>query len=125
MDSPQKKKVMIRILPVPRFEMPFTLYQVSILKQLSEAHYDFTCKRSGRVGGFIYGWEQSLTFSELGSVSATWHDLDLTLKIMEMPYLTGKEENDAIVAIRKMCREAMNRANKAVDKWACELFVEI
>ncbi|WP_157979478.1 hypothetical protein [Rhodoferax ferrireducens] len=73
----------IEITSQPRFELPLSLETVDLLMEMSRHHYDFVCKQASAVGGFIYGWRNSVSFVPESPVSATWRELDTVLKICE------------------------------------------
>jgi hypothetical protein len=62
----------------------FTAAEVYQLFENALIHYDFKCKATARPGGILWGLRNVLT----GGRSYWWcssHDLDLLLKILEMP----------------------------------------
>lgn len=73
----------IEISSRPVFSLPLPLKTVELLMTMSRHHYDGRCKSASAVGGFIYGWSNSVTFAPEGPVDATWDQLDTLLKICE------------------------------------------
>lgn len=77
----------------PIFYVDLTLAQVTILSELALMHYDAKCNSMALVGGRIYGWmnhvkfelEENTAVDSKATVRAERGDLDLCLKIMEMP----------------------------------------
>lgn len=80
-------------------ELELTRAEVEHLVGCSKVHYDFKCKHSAEVGGFIHGWRnhfrnhfekgvnETLSEADLSAtatVRATWNQMDLACKILEM-----------------------------------------
>lgn len=73
-------------------DLELTKAEVEHLMACSKAHYDYKCKQASEVGGFIYGWRNHFELDpETGdgpeattSVRATWHEMDLACKILEV-----------------------------------------
>jgi hypothetical protein len=64
-----------------------TRAEINHLKHVSSIHYDEKCKNAGRLGGFIYGWYNMLGTDDEVEISATFKQLDLITKILEMENL--------------------------------------
>ncbi len=66
-------------------QVHFTQEDVKKLMELSNAHYDYHCRDVSRYGGFLYGLDNSVRFSDSGSddwdVSSS--ELDTLCKILE------------------------------------------
>jgi hypothetical protein len=85
----------VQITVQPTFRFRISVKEVEVLKMLAKHHYDFTCKSTAAVGGFLHGWSNmmykfgpddtvlELTSDETAEVSGTWRDLDLACKILE------------------------------------------
>jgi hypothetical protein len=72
----------------PVFTFTLTREQIVMLMELSGMHYDNVCKAASQPRGFLYGWSTGATLmpaNEAITVSASWRDLDIACKIMEMP----------------------------------------
>lgn len=79
-----------------RFDIIATSQMVGLLMKLGEMHYDGVCKESVRVGGFIYGWNNYVSW--VGAepnhpACLTNRELQTCLKILEYspPNLTDEE----------------------------------
>lgn len=85
------------IRSVPRFEFELTREQLVMLTRASTLHYDATCRslsgpwQAGTSAGLLVGWsniqEAARLYPQAGpaTLEATWRELDLCLKCMEMP----------------------------------------
>lgn len=78
---------------------------IDSLIQLSESHYDGVCKSAGRVGGFLYGWRNRITFAVDDGVDveffATNRELQTLCKITELAHLYPDAElRTAAVGLR-------------------------
>jgi hypothetical protein len=111
-------KIAVTFQPV--FHLPLSLADAQLLRELARNHYDWTCKRAAMAepGGFINGWCNMLehTTEEPGeplTVSATWRDMDLTLKVLEMRRaMLPSRPSDLARA------DALNRdLHAALDRW--------
>jgi hypothetical protein len=111
----------------PQFRLPLTLADVDVLCKLSSMHYDSVCKQASVVGGFLYGWQGMLRFSEEeGSeplaVSGDFRTLDTCLKIME-GCVPGRfcpvsaEDAARVEAMRTAIRGALQLANEVSQGW--------
>jgi len=109
----------IEITCTPKFWLYLTLAQVELLSKLAIWHYDATCNRAALQGGFIFGWLNHYKFVEEhdeghGPVSASFGDLDLALKIMEMPPKSIPDQKEALAMIGEMSinfRRALSLSN--------------
>ena len=71
----------------PYFQLQMSVVLIDRLMKLADAHYDGRCRQAGRVGGFIYGWNNHATFAPEESaveVSANPDELDTCMKICEL-----------------------------------------
>lgn len=64
----------------PKIYFTLSLDEVAMLMECAKCHYDFTCKSTAAVGGFLYGASQND-----GRFSITLRQLDTLCKIIEMP----------------------------------------
>lgn len=88
-------KIVIKATPV--FCLDLRKEEIHLLMELGKLHYDITCKQAVVPGGFIHGWNSSSSYQEdITRVTASSHDLDITLKILEFQAV-----NDAKLAIIK------------------------
>lgn len=119
----------IEIAAQPKFWLRMSLPLVNLLVKLSRAHYDSVC-RSASIpgpGAFINGWLCSLTpisgdkLAEDGTrledsgtpimVSASFHDLDTVLKIIEMPPPLEVTDRQMLEDLRESIVAAMRLSN--------------
>lgn len=111
----------------PIFNLPLTLDQIELLAKLSDAHYDGRCKAASRpgTGGFIHGWKGCATFHaenphldrEPFTVQATWHEIDTTLKILEMCSYLPVPERAMALELQADLYAALQHADKVVPSW--------
>lgn len=99
----------IRIIGRPHFQFSLTNAQLRVLIACAGAHYDAECIAAAHIGGFLYGWRNM----DGRNITATWGNIDLCLKIMEIIPPTFYTR-DAIVASR--LREAFHAALKQASK---------
>jgi hypothetical protein len=103
----------IEINSQPLFKLPLSLETIELLMEMSRHHYDGVCKAASAVGGFIYGWRNSVSFVPEVPVSATWRELDTLLKICEIntALFHGQPE------VRKVIWDLVKGVNKAMSHW--------
>ena len=115
----------------------FTIYldpedanaMIDVLMELSIHHYDGTCREASQYGGFIYGWSNVVPWSvvhdpEAITVSATFHELDITLKLCEMTHAYFSDEpdkRDLAHKWSKAVRTLLTKANEIVPQWKLEI----
>lgn len=110
----------IVIRGVPRFEISATPELVATLIKLAGHHYDGTCKAAAEVGGFLYGWRNSLSPPVPTSfVSGSFRDLDLTLKICEVARYAqlSEVEKSALGEYITAVHYALRRSNEVCKGW--------
>lgn len=81
----------IEIRHRPYFRLPMPVPVIEALMTMANAHYDGTCRQTGRVGGFIYGWNNHAAFepdATVVEVDAAPRELDLCMKICELQRVT-------------------------------------
>jgi hypothetical protein len=106
-------------------DLPLTTQQVDALITLSQHHYDGRCRMASGDDGFLTGWRgQIVGQTACGatdiSVSASMHEADTCLKLLEMRHLA---ERSALVD-KGIC-DALNRdlcgatslANSKFTEW--------
>ena len=86
----------IDIIGQPTFRFELTVRQALSIQNCAINHYDTVCKKSGMVGGFVYGWVVQTSFENPATVSATLRELDLTCKILEVGSLLELEEAEEL-----------------------------
>lgn len=124
----------------PQFHFSLTRSQLGVLLKCSEHHYDGRCKESGKIGGFLYGWNNCFQFNSgagaevnaagerVETVHATWEQIDLCLKILECAnmlfrYQLSPHDNSVIPEMRRAVEmtvafnRALHRANKLYEQW--------
>ncbi len=82
-------------------------------------HYDNKCVRSINKGNFIYGWKIAIwNCNKDFNLNATFRELDLVLKILEMyPYVMTKSKRAVqCQLLSKKIREMIILANKVHPK---------
>lgn len=114
----------ITIKARPEFHLPLDAATVALLMQMSSLHYDARCKAASAVGGFIYGWRNSVQFSPELPVEATWNDLDTVLKICENRSFLGAEDQERVRDLTKALRHAHQRWNEVSPQWTAEADTE-
>lgn len=112
--------MIITVYPKPSFAIPLSAATVALLVRMSSLHYDMVCKQAGAVGGFLYGWNNSVTFMPEASVTATWREADTTLKICENCglYPVGSDAREDIADLTKTIRAAMRAWTAASEDWS-------
>lgn len=107
----------IEITVIPQFHLPLEARHIELLKKLAAMHYDWTCKRAGEVGGFIYGWNNHVVLlegEELTPVTASRGELDTCLKILEFPPDLEQAEKDTLWEMRMAFNRALSHAGAFV-----------
>lgn len=88
------------------FQIPFTTTDIEVLMELSANHYDGKCQAASKIGGFIYGWNNATRFGipldGERTLTATFHELDLSMKIMENSDLLTKGKPEWAASVSKM-----------------------
>lgn len=110
----------ITIQASPKFYLSLTLEQVKLISELSSSHYDGVCRAASMVGGFIYGWVNSLTYAPSEQVPAEWRQLDTVLKICEMVGHLDPEQQITIAKLRKSIRGAMSKSVELFQEWSVD-----
>jgi hypothetical protein len=100
----------IKIKYKPEFELTLTKQIVELLVKLSNTHYDGACKSAPRQGGLLFRWLNQIEFET--PCTATFRELDLTLKIAENRHFLDKSE---VILINIYCVKVRNALNKAND----------
>lgn len=109
----------ISISATPVFYIPLTVEQVRLVSKIGSNHYDSVCANACRVGGFIYGWINQLSFSS-GSdptVKATWRELDTVLKICEMGLILPPNEKAMLRDLVADFHSIMKQTNEITSEW--------
>lgn len=101
--------------------------QLKVLISLSNVHYDATCRAAASVGGFIYGWKNSLDWNPATKVKGAWRELDTCLKILEGLQVPPANMPDCYQTVGhklvKSFRTALFRSNDEVAQWKTEIDV--
>jgi hypothetical protein len=114
----------IEIQCIAKFWIELPLDSAKLLQELSAIHYDGACRSAGMVGGFIYGWVNMLTAfegeevpTEPRKVTASFHDLDIALKIMECsPGMTPPAQFAKVLHMRQRFMQALLTAIRELSK---------
>lgn len=114
----------ITIKARPEFNLPLDAATVALLMQMSSLHYDGRCKAASAVGGFIYGWRNSVQFSPELPVTAASNDLDTVLKICENRSFLGADDQERVRDLAKALRHAYQRWNEVSPQWTAEADAE-
>lgn len=135
----------IRIQGRPEFLLPLTLDEVNLAIRVSAKHYDHVCRDASLDGyyndgrNFLTSWQRTLenyakhppteedyASGFVVSISATWRQLDTTLKILEPCNLFMLEDVEKMVAGRlsRDLREALREANYLCAGWAATVDTE-
>jgi hypothetical protein len=100
-----------RIIYNPQAEITLCRMDILVLKDMGERHYDGVCQRAVAHGGFIYGWYMRLDDgpglpdrNQTFKVTATFEELDLACKIVE---LAGPEGNEPGRVLHEQLRAAL------------------
>lgn len=127
----------ITVYGTPTFQMGLSSETIRGLCRLAQNHYDGTCQDAARPGGFLYNWRTHALWEDRNNISpysnhvvtATFRELDLTMKVLEMleldlPANTASEVNkDSLQEYRSTVSRAMAVANEQVWKgnWRIKL----
>lgn len=113
----------IEIHAVARFWIALTPDHVAILKRAAEWHYDGTCNKAAQVGGFIFGWMNVTTQfpgqTEMPKCSASFRELDLCLKILEIAgsiMFPDQIDIERVFEMRKSFRAALRMSNSVMSE---------
>lgn len=108
----------IEITGHPVFHIPMTYYQATLIQCCAIDHYDTVCRNSAMAGGFVYGWVMSTEPDKTNAVSATFLELDLVCKILEMGSLFDFKE---ALRLRQAFMRALSHSNEVSRKWAAAI----
>jgi len=114
--------VEIKISSTPVFNFKLTIHQIQLLRGLSKNHYDATCREAYAVGGFMYGWFNSVKFNEDFLLTATFRQLNITLKCMEMVSHLPIETRVELNEIRDCILAAFKQAGEYAKFWEEDAF---
>jgi hypothetical protein len=112
------------IVAVPKFRITLTAEELNTIVTCSTHHYDANCNMASRLGGFLYGWYNTLTTPtdtepvSTAAVSATVYQLDLCCKILEMPVQvcgTDGAEGDLARKLRQDFIRMLQQGNKLTE----------
>jgi hypothetical protein len=110
----------------PEFRFMLTLAQVDVLVKLSRGHYDSVCRAASDPNAphgdhFIYTWRACVEGAgEDYTHRASWRQLDVCLKIMEMAGMCTRQEKAAVDKLRHAFFSAMSVANNHAATWTAE-----
>lgn len=108
----------IEITGSPVFHFQLTIEQVLSIQKCAINHYDTVCRNSGMAGGFVYDWVVQTLFENSATVRATFRELDLTCKILEMANVLGIKE---ALRLRQAFMRALSHSNEVSHKWAAAI----
>lgn len=88
------------------FDVPMSEKAIAALTKLALHHYDGTCKMACREGGFVHRWAALVRAQKEsgfdGSILASFSELDICLKIMELPIHLIEHDLTYVDAVRDM-----------------------
>lgn len=115
----------IDIIGQPTFRFELTVSQALSIQNCAINHYDMVCKKSGMAGGFVYDWvvqtSFEASFENPATVNATFRELDLTCKILEVGSTLGLEETEEL---RYAFIFAMRQATIASRDWTAGIEIK-
>lgn len=123
----------IEMTASPVFRFALNDKQLEVLIKCSSHHYDMVCKDASKVGGFIYGWKNSMDFhKDLGDgylpCKASWRDLDCCMKILEGVHvcdeaekITASEIRFAFIACFRAAREKIHNLSFGIEYYMPEV----
>lgn len=100
-------------------DLDITKKALAVMIRCSNTHYDGKCRAASQQGGFLYGWNNHFELPEGKNfirVRATWDEVDLLCKVLEMERHFSDRGDEAPVydAIRKVLKE-MAEASRRVN----------
>jgi hypothetical protein len=107
------------------FRIPLREPHVLALLELSRVHYDARCRLAGAACGFLVGWKRQIDSwtryeeeEKHKTISATFDELDICLKIMEVAYLLRDYRYGTVIAdLRTDFIGATRLANDKYHEW--------
>lgn len=128
----------IRIQGQPEFLLPLTVAEVELMRKVSAKHYDHVCREASAEGyqdnrqNFLTTWLNVLNnYIKYPSddpdfvpcVSATWRQIDTTLKILEPCNLYMLTPIDTLAAkhLSYDLTAALRAANELYGTWSAEI----
>lgn len=121
----------IAITSTAVFHLCITRPILDVLIKLSANHYDSSCKLlytragQGQVNGLLRIWNDTLQLvlvdgESNAKVRATFRDLDILLKCMEMSNWLSADETRLVDGLRCDFLAALRLANAKHDEWTAE-----
>lgn len=110
-------KCKIYVAPVVQLQLSEEVMQ--LLMRKSASHYDAMCRRASEHGGFLFGWN-NMVRNDLDTVTATFSELDLTLKLFEECNITPNDSEQTQQLMRdytKFVRTILHTSNEIVRKF--------
>lgn len=109
----------IEMNAAPVFRFALTDAQLGVLIKCSSHHYDGVCQAASRVGGFIYGWNNSMEFHKEQNdgylpCKASWGDIDCCMKILEGVHVCSEDERRTAEEIRCAFIACFNAAREKI-----------
>lgn len=122
MSSTPPINIDVEIIGQPIFWIKMDAATVDVLIKLALRHYDSKCKQSARLGGFLWGWRNTVNFNAESSCRATWDNLDTSLKICEnAEMMLDAAQLRLIAAYRARVLVALDAARAVYDTWRKKL----
>lgn len=110
------------IIPKPEFRFKLTEKQVASLIVMSELHYDYVCKSYSFKEqqydcipqGILIGWQNVTKNFPESTVSATWNQLDIVLKICENILVLSAEDRIEINKFTRSIYAALRKSQEVL-----------
>lgn len=106
----------------PEFTIHTDADTIGAIRYAGLRHYDGHCRASADTGNFLSNWERQLrNMAELGTglgeyVTASFREIDTTLKICEVKAYQRPEDHERIAAYTEVVRAALLQANADYHK---------
>jgi hypothetical protein len=108
----KEANVNIEIRAIPSYKLDITETLVDSLMLCCSMHYSPECIVAGKVGGFIFGWNNAIKAGNQCDfdpcITATSRQLDIALKIMENPPLMPTERLHELLRFGQLIRHAFS-----------------
>jgi hypothetical protein len=109
------------IFGIAGYCIPLAQDQVRLLMELSKAHYSSECVNAGKVGGFLYGWSNRVTFDPTAVCIASHNELDICLKILELSWMLQETDQDEAMQLSFTLRHLIKLAQTVTKTWRVEV----
>lgn len=109
------------ITGTPKFWFRLNMFQVKQLIKCSKLHYDGVCRAASEKASYVWAGNNGfLTIwlmhaKQRSELSASWHDIDISLKIMENP--PPGVDRQTISSLRVAFHGLLREANECHRVW--------